>query len=188
MKLKFSTLIASMLSVAMCTSIVIPVYANEQSTMGDLETEIIEYLGTYYPEIEFGTKMYIDYSIGVLLENSDTRLEAYKNYDDLKYFMGEYLYQLELYQCTGKNENDFSLTDDYKMLTVEEIKEQVKAKENFEKNQELDSTPVTYASFNPEAAAEYAQEYAKNYNDEYKGYIKDCTNFVSQALHTGALI
>lgn len=48
-----------------------------------------------------------------------------------------------------------------------------------------------YSKYNPNLAVEYANKWAKSQNSQYPNYAKNlldggnCTNFVSQALHTG---
>lgn len=164
-------------------------------TIGDIEEELKEYLDNNYPEMLFGSQEFIEYSMDVLMEDADKKLAMLDNYDNVKYYLGEYLYQLDKYQATGNEAKDvFNLSNSYKSKSIDEIQKEAlktEAKENkiyqvYKNNTSiLSSNRAT--SYSASKAAKYAVKYAKSYNKKYSAHLKDCTNFVSQALKAGGI-
>lgn len=164
-------------------------------TIGDIEAKLKEYLDNNYPEMLFGSQEFIEYSMDVLMEDADKKLAMLDNYDDVKYYLGEYLYQLDKYQATGNEAKDvFNLSNSYKLKSIDEIQKEAlktEAKENkiyqvYKNNTSILSLNRA-TSYSASKAAKYAVKYAKSYNKEYNSHLKDCTNFVSQALKAGGI-
>ena len=94
-------------------------------TISDIEEELKEYLDNHYPNMLFGSQEFIEYSMDVLMEDEDKELAMLDNYNDVKYYLGEYLYQLDNYQATGNEVKDvFNLSSSYKSKSIDEIKKE----------------------------------------------------------------
>lgn len=162
-------------------------------TMGDIEEDVKEYLSVNNPNMQFGSQEFVNYSMNVLMENSDKKLAELQNYDDIRYYLGEYLYQLDQYQAAGNEvKGVFDLSDSYKAETKDEIQRQAIITENqenslYQSSRNSSDGLLKSNSYNASSAVNYAVRYANSYNSQYDSYFKDCTNFVSQALHAGGI-
>lgn len=196
-------LAAFALSAVLLIGAAVPAYATnpeDDITMGSLEEELLSYLAENYPEVEYGTAEFIEYIMGVLVEDDDPTLAAFPNYEYIKYFCGEYMGQLDYYQTTpdyyqatieGPLEK-FIPSVEFLAKTVSERKAEVAQQDLLDERlyAAMKSTREANAAainFDVDAATTYALNHAENYNKQYNTYASDCTNFVSQALHAGGL-
>lgn len=160
----------------------------DDMTMQYLEDELKAHLEENHPEIAFGTMEFNEYLMGVLLEDADEELAELPNYEQIQYYGGEYMYQLQKAQVIMDIPEEFVTPAEFRAKTIGEIKEEVRLKdlEDARIYQEAQSVRTARASsFDIEAAADYALRYAHSPNPAYKLYASDCTNFVSQIVHTG---
>ena len=167
--------------------------AQDSPTMGSLEQDLTEYLEANRPELEPGSAEYVSYLVSVLMEDADPGLAALPNYDDIQYYAGEYLYQMDLWQASEDATDDatFALPESYKAKTIDTIKKEVLVQQSQEDQLYAEATdsvirkPDASINYNQDNATAYALKYAISYNSKYATHSKDCTNFVSQCLHAG---
>jgi hypothetical protein len=165
----------------------------DSPTMGSIEQDLTEYLEANHPELEPRSPEYVSYLVDVLMEDADPGLAALPNYDDIQYFAGEYLYQLDLWQASGSATDDatFTLPKSYKAKTIDTVQKEVYAQQTqedqlyAEATDSIIKTPDASINYNQDNSTAYALKYATSYNSNYATHSKDCTNFVSQCLHAG---
>lgn len=162
-------------------------------TMGSIQNDLLEYLEVNHPEIEFGSKEYVNYVTSVASTNSDPDLANLENYDDIKFYCGEYLRELDEQQITMNLQVDdiFIPSEDFDSTTIGEIKEMVQEQDILDEiqYQELKShrPEMSRARYDADEAASYAKKYALRDNISFPRYFKDCTNFVSQCVFAGGI-
>lgn len=159
-------------------------------TMESIQNDLIAYLEKNHPEIEFGSDEFINYISDVSLMNIDEELAKLPNYDDIKFYCGEYLYELDNQMTSGNSMKLLKPSEDFLEKTIEEIQREVQEKDRLDEiwYQEIQNRPDTYAtSYDVDSATKYAKDHAEKYNKDYNKYSKDCTNFVSQCLEAGGI-
>lgn len=194
-----TSILSLILSFVMCLGIATTASAVENDTqirILDVENDLVEYLEIYHPDIVWGSNDFIEYAVDILMYDADDNLVKLENYDDVRFYLGEYLYQLDKYQAENSGimtysdveETVYVLPEEYKMLTINELKEEIANKMQEEKNNFLAYEGIAaYSSYNASAAVAYARQYALSYNSSFNLYSKDCTNFVSQAVYNGGI-
>lgn len=97
---------------------------NSSPTIGSVEDDFVAYLDENHPDLMFGTSEFVDYLVNILMCDSDSRLASLPNYDDIRFYAGEYLYQMDLWQAVKSEDDDslFTLSESYKEKTLDEIK------------------------------------------------------------------
>lgn len=181
--------------VALAFSFSLTAFANTRNeiTMGSIQNDLLEYLEVNHPEIEFGSKEYIDYVSRVAVTGPDEDLEKLENIDDIEFYCCQYLHELDEEQAKGnlQSQDFFVPSEEFNSTTIGEISERVKEEDRLDeiRYQELKSQrPQTIrASYDVDEAVSYAKEYAKRYNISFPGYLSDCTNFVSQCVFAGGI-
>lgn len=96
-------------------------------TMGSIQDDLITYLGEKHPEIRFGSRKFVDYAYGVVAENIDPELAKLPNYEDIAFYCGQYLHELDEYQSEGKKVLPFvgfRPSEEFKSKTIEDIKKE----------------------------------------------------------------
>lgn len=188
--LRFGTVV-----VALAVSFSLTAFANtkDEITMGSIQNDLLEYLEVNHPEIEFGSKEYIEYVTNVALTNSDKELEKQENYDDIKFYCGEYLHELSEQQTKENLRPDdiFIPSEEFDSTTVGEIERRAHEQQILDEiqYQEIQSQrpAVIKSGYDVDAATSYAKKYATRFNPFYNAHSKDCTNFVSQCLYAGGI-
>lgn len=192
-------LLSLILALCLCMALAAPAWASDeqeanQTKIIDVENELREYLAEYHPDMVFGSQEFIEYAVNVLtsIEYGDKVLATLDNYDNIRYYLGEYLYNLGQTQTpveTYTSDVIFELPDEYKLQSINNIKANVelKLKEELQHYAEQAISPLRI-NYNAQAAANYATKYSINYNlDQWNTYPSDCTNFASQALCAGGV-
>lgn len=122
--------------------------STDDMTMQYLEDELKAYLEENHPEIEFGTVEFIDYLMGVLLEGTDEQLEDLPNYNEICYYGGEYMHELDQAQIEMIEPFEIFLTsDEFRSKTIGEIKEEVNGKDTEDEKFEEGGMPTKIVSF-----------------------------------------
>ncbi|UOE94593.1 amidase domain-containing protein [Alkalihalobacillus sp. LMS39] len=159
-------------------------------TIREVEDILFDYLIENQIDIKPGTEEYVEYLLLQLLEDKDKKLSEHIEYSNILFYASEYLYQLELHQSGENFTEEFNLEHIYDR-TIKEIEVEIeieeKAQDSFIQFNKKSSTEFTAmsSSYNPTAAVNYAKEYYNKRNPNYKSHSKNCTNFVSQAIHAG---
>lgn len=171
--------------------------ADNQVRMIDIENQIIDYLAEYHPDITFGSQEFVEYAVNVLMFNDDSNLAALNNYDDIRFYFSEYLYQLDQAQSVQNNSIKavssvlFDMPNEYKNRTLDDVIYEADLRlqrdQDLYENDHNNIAPLA-SSYNANAAARYATTFSELPNRaEYDVFSKDCTNFVSQALFAGGI-
>ena len=89
--------------VALAFSFSLTAFANtkDEITMGSIQNDFLEYLEVTHPEIQFGSKEYIDYVSRIAVEGSDEDLEKLENHEDIEFYCCQYLHELDEEQANG---------------------------------------------------------------------------------------
>jgi hypothetical protein len=172
-------------------------------TIGQIESLLFEYFAENDLDYKLGSPEIVEYFTAVLLEDADEKLAQHPNYKLIRHYAAEYLHeleklQIELYSSDSSNGqveevilDEFNL-DNISDKTVGEIKEEVTEEEILieQENKEFKEENGTNtfsiaATYSGTSAASYAQKWAKSRNSLYNSHLKDCTNFVSQAVYAG---
>lgn len=190
MKQHIRKLVAFVLVVMMSMSFSVSAFASEKDiTLGSIEQELITYMEEYHPDIVFGTADFVSYMMGVLVEDADETLAAFPNYEEIRYYAGEYMYELEEYQIKATGGFDIFIPSEFfRDTTLAERKEEIRQRDVQEERflTQIGTVPAPYAiTYNKDAAVTYARKHAKSYNKMYNSHPKDCTNFASQVLFAG---
>lgn len=171
------------------------VYARELEdiTLKEIEQVLIDNMKNNNIDIELGTHEYVEYLMAQQLEHQDQSLLVHPQYESINYYIGEYLYQLSLFQSDNPNEY---MDTHFLNMTIEELKEKIKLRNEEEQqvgrasyiSKSEPSDLSTMSTYSPSKAIVYAKEYAEKTNPKYKRYNLNCTNFVSQAIHAGGKV
>lgn len=193
------SLLSLILALCLSFALAAPAWAadkiqDNQVRIIDIENELREYLAEYHPDIVFGSQEFIEYAVDVLtsIDDGDKVLATLDNYDDIRYYLGEYLYNLGQVQTpleTYTSNVLFELPDEYKLQSLNYIKSNVelKSQEDLEQYSDYLISPLSI-NYNAQAAADYATKYSITYNlEQWNTYPSDCTNFASQALRAGGV-
>lgn len=169
-------------------------------TIGEIERVLFEYFDESGFDFQLSSPEIVDYFTSVLLEDADEILAQHPNYELIRHYAAEYLHELEKLQIelysNGETLEEETLEDfnlnEIADKTTGKIKEEVIAeeqlieKESKEFKEENGQEFSTFSSYSRTAAAAYAKKWAKKRNALYNNHPKDCTNFVSQAVHAGS--
>lgn len=159
-------------------------------TLGEIEEELCDYLSESYPTISYGTESYIEYLYGVLLENSDKTLSGRENYSDILLYASEYINQLNMAAIPKSEFTFFTLPQNVKNLTPNQIRVQAARTEAHQLAQYYyakNRATAERSYFSASAAVAYARQYATSYNSGYLSYSSDCANFGSQVWRAGGV-
>lgn len=161
---------------------------DSKSTIGNIEQIVIEYISENSLSIELGTKEYMEFLLLQLIEDADSTLASHPKYKEVCAYASIYLNELDKAQMYNDFIGDkvFILDQFVRDKTLEKVQIEVKEKEQNDKREagkELDLNILS--SYNSTAAANYAIEWGNGRNGLYNSHLKDCTNFVSQAVSAG---
>jgi len=202
---KLKSIVSFFFALCLCFALAMPAWAadvenigetpDDQVRMIDIENQIIEYLAEYHPDIVFGSQEFIEYSSDVLMFNKDEQLAKINNYNDIRYYLGEYFYQLDKKQASVDNSVEtitnyiFELPYEFKMKTINDIKYDVERKEQTDEQMyQMRNIETLYYNYNASAAAAYGIKYGEMPSKNYPSHAPfDCTNFVSQAVYAGGI-
>lgn len=168
----------------------------EEKTLSDVERDLNEYIAEAYPQMVIGSAEYIDYLSDQMLCGADLMLTSREDYDDIELYASSFLTA-----CDGEVGVNIEVLNDgtevarlfetEKSKTLSQVREENDLRMQQEEQLALfysaaNDMPALTAAYSPSAAATYAQRYAENYNvPTYKGFLSDCTNFVSQCVVAG---
>ncbi|MCC9625371.1 amidase domain-containing protein [Thalassospira sp. MA62] len=164
----------------------------KQTTIGEIEVLLLDYFKSQNLSYELNSPEIVDYFVGVSLEDADEELAKHPDYSLIRYYISEYLYELEKFQMDQNSDASF---EDYNLdhisdKTIEDIQEEIALEEKFvdrtvpdRKSQMMAISTMSTYSVSDSIA--YARKWAKGFNPLYKNHFKDCTNFVSQAILAG---
>lgn len=165
----------------------------EDSTLGEVEQILIQYLKDRNLNYEVGSQQYFDFLMDQLVEEQDKDLINHPQYRNIRTYAAIYVKEAGGILIDGNGEPirkavlDLKLKDETIKQIMVDIKNYNDSVEKKIKEQKVTDDEVSMLSttYNASAAATYAQRHATSYNREYKTYLEDCTNFVSQAVHAG---
>lgn len=183
---------ALIMAVVMSLSASSAVFAGTNSgdtTLGELEDEMVEFIKDTYPDIEYGSIEYIEYIQDQLFGEKDENLYEREDYKNLILYANEYIYELNNANAKLSGDEIFSLPEETRKLTVSKIKEisEEEDENDIEYSKNNSSVSLMSTGYNGDDAADYALEYAYLRNPEYDSFTSDCTNFVSQCIYAGGI-
>ena len=197
---KLKNTIVFIFALCLCFVLAAPAWATDeiqdtQVRMIDIENELREYLAEYHSDMVFGSYEFIEYASDVLMFNEDKQLAKINNYNDIRYYLGEYFYQLDKNHASIDNSVEritdyiFELSDELKMKTINDIKDDVERKEQTDEQMyQMRNIETLYYNYNASAAAAYGIKYGERLSENYPTHAPyDCTNFVSQAVYAGGI-
>ena len=183
-------------------------------SLGEIQSTIEAYFMENGIDMEIESKEFYDYVVEELLDDGDLGIKNLENYDLITEYMaefkntyGDYLICKDVLEQEGadrttisdlledndclsysekNNQVSFALTERFKNTTINDIitRNQIEA---YDTNQ-INIMPKAISSYTPSKAATYARQWANGTNVLYPSYTgQDCTNFVSQCLHSGGL-
>lgn len=208
----FSLICACLLSLMMPITATERV-ANQEITLGQIQTMIEDHLGKHHPNLAIGTEDFYQYALNQLLWNTDDILAQHDQYSLIHAYLAEYkiayddyLFYREIQEsgydmgvqpflidiitsntCVTMNrETDTPIFNVSEVFLSQTMGDLLEKNRNF--SADLISSRIARVSgYSATAAAEYAIDYALTYNDEYPTYSSDCTNFASQCVHAGGI-
>lgn len=207
MNKKFKFLIVMLFSFFIFTSFNYKAYASEgdmieisnenssNKTLDEVEKILFNYFEKNNLNYKLGSDEYIYYLTSILLEDKDSTLSKHPDYNSIIFYASEYLINLEgMNSSNSLLKSISSLEDPIKKIRNEKIIDLQKAINKKNKIIENDiikeknaPNPSFRSSYNRNAAVNYALKWATSRNRQYQSYPKDCTNFVSQAVHAGGM-
>ena len=170
----------------------------KQTTIGEIEVLLLDYFKSQNLSYELNSPEIVDYFVGVLLEDADVELAKHPQYSLIRYYASEYLHELEKLQMDQSIQNSEGASEAFEEYnlehiadkTIEEINQETAMEEQFvdrtvpSRNSQMMAVS-TMSTYSVAASISYARKWAKSRNPLYKSHLKDCTNFVSQAVLAG---
>lgn len=202
---------AFFLTVLFASSLITAAFAQssytDNCTMGELQTQFLEYLELNGSDLEIGTAEYLGFITNQLIYGVDAHLKSQPNYSLLHAYMAQYKvmceeigyqYYLRTEGLLPKDDRStlFYEEDYFLNMTVGQVKQDVQRRENKGKSVQLianllsDTDRTTNDNYDATAAVAYARQHGTSYNPAYPNLTLmggDCTNFVSQCLCAGGL-
>lgn len=164
-------------------------------TMKEAQDILFEHFEKYDKHYKVGSIDYLEYLMGVLLEDADKKLAKHPNYEQILFYAGEYVHLIDeqqVYQKPGEEQWDFTEFENKtigksKKENAEEeleLERKIQSEKSYGSNNNLFSLASTYSGTN---AAKYATTWYNGRNSLYNNHVSDCTNFVSQAVYAGGM-
>lgn len=164
-----------------------------EKTLGDIQSELQDYLEKNHPNIKVGTEEYMEYLSEQLMTEADAKLATRTDYEDICTYTAKYLSLVEDKQCIYTDEEEIlNLSEKEKKMTLQEIEDQSAVQDAeeerlIEKYEAQSSVQPSSSSYSATKAVAYARKWAESRNSTYKSYSKDCTNYVSQCVYAGGI-
>lgn len=195
------SLLSLILALCLCMALAAPAWAadkiqDNQVRIIDIENELREYLAEYHPDIVFGSQEFIEYAVDVLMFDEDSKLTTLDNYDNIRFYLGEYISYLDenpiiidnSATTLSKSTAIYELPNEYKKESISNLKSDIalEIQEEAEMYTNREQIAPLY-NYDVSSAVAYAKKYCIDYNNAFNVYGRDCTNFVSQCVYTAGL-
>nr|WP_090892407.1 amidase domain-containing protein [Evansella caseinilytica] len=197
MRGKFITLLVLTIFLLLPSNTLASSDLEEEKTIGELEEILFEYFQKNDIEYKLNSIEFLDFASEQLLFEEDKELAKHPHYEELRFYLTEYLYEIEEAQAKeieGEGSvfdiNTFNL-DHISEKTINDIITEVKEEEEaVEKEiQEFKSENPNmispFSSYSPSQANGYAYKWHSSRNPEFPSHDLNCTNFVSQVVLAG---
>ncbi|MFV8830126.1 amidase domain-containing protein [Alkalihalobacterium sp. APHAB7] len=169
----------------------------EGKTIGQLEEILFDFFKENGLEYELNSIEFLEYANEQLLFEEDTKLAEHPYYEELRFYLAEYLYEIEKAQVTEVDEEGsvFDITtfnlDHISEKTINDIIIEVK-EEDEAVEEEIDEFKLEnpnmvspFSTYSASQANGYAYKWYNSRNPAFPSHTLNCTNFVSQVVLAG---